>query len=183
MEALGPFHNRPAEWALYQPLHGSSMLELGGKINTPHTYKKFFEGRGFRHVSVDWNGQHGALRLDLRKPLELGTFDMVSNIGTSEHVDGQELCWKNILEAMHVGSVLVSTTPCPGDWTWHGEHYPDDRFFLQLAEYNGLTIERLYVSGVEPRRMWFVRAVRVVDVSFKMPDVPIFRNRRESSRP
>ena len=175
---LGPFHNRPAEWELYQPVQGASMLELGCKINAPHTYKAFFEKLGFRHISVDWNGQHGSLIKDLRKPLGLGTFDMVSNIGTSEHVDEQEPCWRNILEAMHVGSVLVSTTPMPGDWTWHGFHYPDDSFYLQLSEMNGLECERLYVSGVAPRRMWFFRATRVEDLPFQMPIVPIFRNRR-----
>lgn len=174
---LGPFHNRPAEWELYQPLVGSSMLELGGKINAPHTYKAFFEARGYRHVSVDWNGQYGALKMDLREPLNLGTFDMVSNIGTTEHVGGQEGVWRNICEAMRVGSVLVSTTPMEGNWCWHGEHYPTEGFFHDLANLNGLAIERLYVSGVEPRKMIFARMVRVVDMPFAMPDGGIYRNK------
>ena len=78
------------------------MLELGNKRNTPrHIYKAFFEARGFRHVSVDINGSDGALRKDLTEPLGLGTFDMVSNIGTTEHVSegdyaGQVACWRNI---------------------------------------------------------------------------------------
>ena len=174
---LGPFHNRPAEWDLYTPLVGLSMLELGGKINAPHTYKAFFESQGFRHVSVDRNGQHGALKLDLRKPLRLGTFEMVTNIGTSEHVDQQEPCWRNMLEAMHVGSVLVCTTPMPGDWAWHGLWYPDAVFYNELAELNGLQVERLYVSGEAPRRMWFFRAHRVEDLPFVMPAVRMFRNK------
>ena len=178
METLGPFHNRPAELELYQPLIGDSMLELGGKINAPYTYKAFFEKCGFRHVSVDWNGQHGALSLDLRKPLGLGTFDMVSNIGTSEHVDQQEPCWRNILEAMHIGSVLVSTTPKPGQWKWHGIHYPERDFFVNLASLNGLQIERLYENGTDPRRMLFFRAVKVEDVPFQMPEGNMFLNRR-----
>lgn len=178
---LGPFHNRPAEWELYQPLVGTSMLELGNKKNGSLTYKRYFESLGYRHVSVDWNGLDGALKLDLRKPINLGTFDMVTNIGTSEHVDDQEGVWRNICEAMHVGSVLLSTTPYPGDWTWHGEHYPTEDFYHALAEKNGLEIERMYVSGEPPRRMWFARMVRREVVPFAMPDVRlIYRNRRRA---
>lgn len=173
-----PFENRPAEWELYQPIVGTSMLELGNKRNGSATYKAFFIARGYRHVSVDLNGQDGALPLDLTKPLNLGTFDFVSNIGTTEHVAEQEPVWRNILEAMHVGSVLVSTTPKPGDWTWHGEWYPHGEFFHSLAELNGLHIERLYESGVDPRRMWFVRMVRVAQVPFLMPAGNIFYNSR-----
>lgn len=173
---LSPFHNRQAEWELYQPLVGDSMLELGGKINAPHTYKAFFEALGFRHISVDWNGEHGAKRMDLRKPLDLGTFDMVTNIGTTEHVNGQSEVWRNVLEAMHVGSVLLSTTPMPGDWTWHGFWYPDDTWYRHLCIENGLEIERLYLTGEAPRRMWFLRARRVDAVPFSMPARPMHYN-------
>ena len=40
---MNPFHNRPDEAELYDPLVGERMLELGGKINAPYTYKAFFE--------------------------------------------------------------------------------------------------------------------------------------------
>jgi hypothetical protein len=176
--ALNPFHNRPAEFELYLPLHGSTMLELGNKRNGPAIYKAYFQSLGFEHTSVDWNGEDGALKLDLQKPLGLGTFDMVSNIGTTEHVSDQEPVWRNILEAMHVGSTLVSTTPKKGNWQWHGEWYPTQEFYRQLAALNGLEIERLYVSGTPPREMWFCRARRVEDRLFVMPDQKlIYRNR------
>lgn len=171
VEAVNPFHNRPHEWQLFTPLVGSSMLELGNKKNGAATYKRFFTSQGFRHVSVDWNGQDGAIKLDLSEPLNLGTFDMVSNIGTSEHVgEGQEQCWRNILEAMHVGSVLVSTTPAPGNWQWHGWWYPTDEFYRQLADLNGLSLDRLEKVHEAPRQMWFARLTRVEDKPFVMPD-------------
>lgn len=178
MAVLNPFHDRPAEWELYSPLAGKSMLELGNKKNGPATYKRYFESLGYRHVSVDWNGEDGALKRDLRKPLGLGVFDMVTNIGTTEHVAGQEAVWRNVIEAMRVGSVLVSTTPMPGQWSWHGEWYPTDEFYRELATLNGLEIERLYVSGVEPRKMWFCRAVLRQAGTFRMPDAKlIYKNR------
>jgi hypothetical protein len=65
---------RPDEWNYYVPLVGDSMLELGDKINPAwsgehKTYKSHFESLGFRHVSIDWNGNNGAIARDLRKPL------------------------------------------------------------------------------------------------------------------
>lgn len=175
MTDLGPFHNRPAEWELYQPLVGQSMLELGNKINRERSYKHFFSYRGFRHVSVDWNGLNGALKLDLQFPLNLGTFDMVTNIGTTEHVQDQAGVWRNICEAMHVGSVLLSATPEPGQWSGHGLHYPTDEFYRQLCALNGLTLHRLYSAHEPPQRMWFARMVRSEDKPFTMPDESLIR--------
>ena len=172
-----PFHNRPEELGLYLPLVGSSMLELGNKKNREHIYKAFFESHGFRHVSVDMNGLDGALNMDLRKPLNLGTFDMVANIGTTEHVSDQAGVWRNICEAMHIGSVLVSVTPLPGDWPWHGEWYPTDGFYSDLARLNGLDVERLYVAGEAPRKLNLARMKRVSECPFEMPEGGLYKNR------
>jgi hypothetical protein len=170
VEALNPFHNRQGEWELYSPLIGKTMLELGNKRNGDAIYKKYFESLGFSHISVDYNGEDGALKLDLRQPLNLGTFDMVSNIGTTEHVEtDQHLVWENILKCMHVGSVLVSTTPKPGQWVWHGDWYPSAEFYQQLADLNGLKVERLYDNGVDPRVMVFARLVKTEEKPFVMP--------------
>ena len=190
MTDLGPFHNRPEEWALYQPLVGNTMLELGNKRNGKFVYKTFFKSLGFQHTSVDINGSDGALPKDLTKPLQLGTFDMVSNIGTTEHVSegdfaGQVACWRNICEALHVGSILVSTTPKPGAWRHHGVWYPHPEFFEELARLNGLEVERLYVDDTAmyrgvyaDREMVFARLRRVEAVSFVMPEGGMYRNKR-----
>lgn len=182
MENLGPFHNRPDEWSLFQPLVGNSILELGGKINAPFTYKAFFQSLGYRHVSIDWNGQHGALALDLRHPLSLGTFSLITNIGTSEHVDQQEPVWKNLIDACHVGSVLICTTPKPGQWLWHGFYHPHAEFYRELAALNGFDIERLYESGQPPRIMNFCRMVRVEARPFAMPDARHMHFNSEATR-
>lgn len=185
--------HRSWEWELFDPLVGSTMLELGNKKKSAgdvtFTYKSVFKSLGFTHVSVDINGLDGALPKDLTKPLELGTFDMVSNIGTTEHVSekdwgGQVACWQNILGAMHVGSVLVSITPKPGCWPNHGTWYPHECFFSELAQLNGLELERCYDSdkrrhGCTPHlRLVFARLRRVADVPFRMPTVGMHRNHR-----
>ena len=180
MSDLGLFATRTWEWSILDPLVGSSMLELGNKVKAGFVFKKFFEGRGFHHVSVDTNGLDGALPLDLRKPLNLGTFDMVTNFGTSEHVsedayEGQVQCWRNIVEAMHVGSVLVCVTPMPGTNPRHGVWYPHKEFYRNLAGLNGLEVERLYDSVAQPNgapkdhQCNFARLVRREVVPFQMP--------------
>jgi hypothetical protein len=190
-EDIGAFAQRGWEWELYCPLVGSSMLELGNKKKGDFVYKAFFESRGFRHVSIDWNGQDGALKKDLRKPLKLGTFDMVTNLGTTEHVSegdwrGQVECWRNIMEAMHVGSVLISITPKVGSWPRHGTWYPMHQFFTELARLNGCEIERLYDSDTRWKpapdgfKYVFARLIRRELMPFIMPDErTVYRNQRQ----
>jgi hypothetical protein len=190
-EDIGAFAQRGWEWELYCPLVGSSMLELGNKKKGDFVYKAFFQSRGFRHVSIDWNGQDGALKKDLRKPLKLGTFDMVTNIGTSEHVsekdyNGQVGCWRNLMEAMHVGSVLISITPKPGSWPRHGVWYPTEEFFHELARLNGCGVERVYSSDTRWKpapdgyKYNFARLVRRELAPFVMPDQRLmYRNERQ----
>lgn len=137
-----------------------SMLELGNKRGTEHEpYKPYFEERGWRHVSVDLNGEDGALALDLRKPLKLGTFDVVTNFGTSEHVDDQEPVWRNIVEA--ADQAIAAVTPHPGDWPGHGLFYPWPGFYAELANDNGFVVEKMAVDGPPGRRMTFARLVRI----------------------
>ena len=126
-----------ASLAWIEPLDGvATMLELGDKCAKGQPpYKDWFESIGIRHTSVDWNGLHGALPLDLRQPLNLGRFDMVTNIGTTEHVSEQEPCWRNIAEA--TGKWFVSMTPCPGYWPRHGFWYPAPDFYRSFADLNG----------------------------------------------
>jgi hypothetical protein len=146
------------------------MLELGNKNGTGgkgDSYKRHFEALGIRHVSVDWNGEDGALAMDLRQPLDLGTFDMVTNIGTSEHVDVQTPAWRNMVEA--ADQVLVCITPAPFNWPGHGLFYPHLAFYDQLAARNGFAIEKLTEEGPEGRRFVHFRGRRIARPAFAMP--------------
>jgi hypothetical protein len=147
-----------------------SMLELGNKRGTEHEpYKPFFEARGIRHVSVDWNGQDGALPLDLCAPLALGTFDVVTNFGTSEHVADQRACWQNVVYAADL--VIASVTPHPGDWPGHGFFYPAPGFYESLARDNGFDVQLLDVIGKPGRRLIRARLRRVDRLGpFVMPE-------------
>ena len=106
------FEKHPDLLKAYLPLVGKSMLELGNKVDEGMVYKDVFTALGFYHVSVDLNAQNGAMPMDLREPIHFGTFDMVTNIGTSEHVvDKQDVVWKNIVKSTKVGGVTICCLP------------------------------------------------------------------------
>jgi len=180
---------RPDEWAYYLPLEGTSMFEFGGKQNPDLvkgreiTYKSYFQALGYRHVSVDWDGRFGALVRDLRRPQwpEFGQFDMVCDIGTAEHVDGQKGFWENVHNLTKVGGLYVGQHPAPGgkNWYWHGTHYPTAEFYRQFATLNGWQIERIGYGRKPPRVNLYARMRRVKELPFTMPDESlIYWNRR-----
>jgi hypothetical protein len=153
------------------PLTGiTSCLELGNKREgAKPPYKSYFEARGIRHVSVDLNGRDGALPLDLRDPLNLGTFDLVTNYGTTEHVSEQEPVWRNIADACDV--LFVSVTPSAGEYRGHGMWQPTIGFYVAFAELNGFKIERIAQRERSAGRTnTHVRMRRHKRVPFVMPD-------------
>jgi len=165
---------RPDEYIYYLPLEGDSMFECGGKVNQGVTYKSWFESLGYRHVSVDFDPRWADHILDLRKPLwdEFGQFDMVCDIGTAEHVDGQRGFWENIHNLTKVGGLYVGQHPAPNSesWWWHGSHYPTEEFYESFAELNGWRIERMGRGLKVPNENLYVRMRRIEDKAFTMPD-------------
>ena len=137
-------------------LAGKRMLELGDQIIgksepiSESTGKEYFENRGVFHTSFDLNGKHGALRVDLSKPIRnsewLGTFDIVTNAGTSEHVEpfrSQYECFMNIQNCLRQGGIAVHLVPDiveleqRGRWKNHCNYYYSHEFFALLTELNG----------------------------------------------
>ena len=167
---------RPDEYAYYLPLVGSTMFELGGKVNPQcdwTTYKAWFESLDYRHISVDWDGQYGAIKRDLRSPLweEFGQFDMVCNIGCSEHVSDQRAVWENVHMLTKVGGVYVGQCPYYDgkSWWWHGEWYPTEAFYESFADLNGRKIERMATDLPEKNKNLYVRMKKIKDLPFRMP--------------
>ncbi len=178
---------RPDEYAYYLPLVGDSMFELGGKVNGKlGTYKAWFESLGFRHVSVDWNGENGALVRDLRTPLweEFGQFSMISNVGCSEHVSDQRGCWENIHELAKVGGVYVGQCPYYDgkSWWWHGDYYPTEKFYTEFAQLNGWVIERMGTDLPEPHKNLYVRMRKRANYAFTMPDESLIVSNKKRSK-
>jgi len=112
---------------------GPRIAELGNQIvrfpSGALPAKEIFEAFGaVQHVSFDINGKDGALPHDLSEPLPevfFNRFDIVTNFGTSEHVEASQYwCWRNIHELCKLGGLMLHAIPCIGHWPNHGHwHY------------------------------------------------------------
>ena len=96
------------------------MLELGDQCTNDmaipeKTGKHYFENRGFKHISVDLNN---AIVRDLTKPEQFkdfhGEWDIITNAGTTEHVEpfeSQYDCFNIIHDCMKVGGIAIHLNP------------------------------------------------------------------------
>lgn len=125
-------------------MEGLEMCELGDQeIFLGGFAKAFFEGRGVRHTSLDIHGLNKTRLVDLRLPIHgdlIGKFDVVTDFGTSEHVDGQYQCFKNIHDLTKVGGLMVRTLPLVGHWPLHCNFYYTMGTFQVLASICGYEI-------------------------------------------
>lgn len=139
-------------------LAGRRMLELGDQVvkadGIPETTgKEYYENRGVDHVSFDLNGRHGALAVDLARPIAdpqwHDAFDIVTNSGTTEHVEpfeAQHTCFMNIHDCLKTGGISVHLVPDldeleqRGRWKNHCNNYYTHGFFETLAALNGYTL-------------------------------------------
>lgn len=165
----------PHELDLLGDVPIGSMCELGAKKFGQ--YKLWFQSQGWRHVSIDLNGLGGALKLDLQQPLDVpalgGPFDVVTNYGTTEHVEEQEPCWCNVNALVKVGGLLVSCTPL--DWPRHGRWYPREEWYREFADLNGYEIIDLwYLTDRTQRHTICMRMKKVGDKPYQFPATPIF---------
>lgn len=164
----------PHEQELLEDIPVGSMCELGAK--GLGTYKTYFESCGWRHVSIDLNGEGGAVKRDLQELIALddinGPFDVVTNFGTTEHVDDQHPCWNNVHAFVRLGGFLISCTPL--DWPKHGRWYPTEAWYRQFCELNGYIIEDLwFVTDVLGQKTLCLRARKVEPFDFTFPFVPM----------
>jgi hypothetical protein len=126
------------------------MLELGDQVTRDtripeKTGKAYFENRGFTHTSVDLNGRHGAVVRDLRKPDQFADWhlkwDVITNSGTTEHVEPRESQFEAfgvIHDCTRVGGINVHLIPdvtqIDGRWRYHCTNYYSKTFFEMLVE-------------------------------------------------
>ena len=134
---------------------GTTVLELGNKKNSTGLYRDFYLEQGLGYVCLDWNGEDGAVPLDMRYSVEPddiengmeGGFQIVTNFGFSEHVDDQLACWRNIHGFVGVGGYLSICMPLMPDWIGHGLWMPDVAWYQAFAKLNGYE----FVGGL---RVW-----------------------------
>lgn len=153
--------------------HGR-MCELGnqlmrGSTGKPcRTGKEYFAPR-FDHVSIDLNGEDGALPLDLARPIVeadlLGSFDVVTNVGTSEHVYDQYQCFANIHRLAKMGGLIIHISPTGSSWPNHERTYTE-AFFARLmahGRYRLLALDGNMTKGFLRRTLVAVAALKTTD--------------------
>jgi hypothetical protein len=133
------------------------MLELGCQEIRSGTFPKshparqhkiakdYFESLGIKHVSIDQNGLHGSLNLDLSLPIDgelHSRFDVVTNFGTIEHVDqkgmdGQWQAFKTMHDCTKAPGVMLHTLTQKGHGRWHCVFKYESWFPERLAKANG----------------------------------------------
>lgn len=128
------------------------LLELGNQyikgIDCPakEQYSKLIKS----HTSIDLNGQDGALKIDLCQALPknfVGRFDVVTNYGTSEHVDSQYMVFKNIHDACKKGGIMIHMLSLKGYWKFHSRFLYFPVFAVKLARENNYKI--MYFETLE----------------------------------
>ena len=122
--------------------------------------KPYYEKNGKFYTSIDINCKGGSLPLDLNKDINIGKFDVVTNIGTLEHVDNFYMGFKNMHNLCEIGGLMIHVSPKIGHWPNHGLNYIDCEFFerlnklcgyellinfSQLTAIGGLDSEQVYV--------------------------------------
>jgi len=133
---------------------GLRMIELGDQVCVgmqSATGKEYFTKCGFEHVSIDLNGNHGALALDLTQP-ELfsefyGYFDVLTNSGTSEHVLDQAAVFEICDKVLKPGGLAIHIVPDVSaretTWKGHSPHYYDASIFEAMSQFTIQKIELL----------------------------------------
>lgn len=124
---------------------GLRICELGNqrmRFGRHKTGKEYISNLGASHTSIDRNGKDGSVVLDLATPIKLwhGSFDIVTNYGTSEHVQNQKACFDNIHNFCKDGGAMIHSVPLKGTYKKHSKYHYDTDFFVKLAKERGYTI-------------------------------------------
>jgi hypothetical protein len=161
------FINRNITSCYGQAISGLKMLELGDQVIkkksgiSESTGKEYFTNRGFFHISVDLNGQRGALVKDLTNHEDFLEwpmyFDIVTNSGTTEHVEpfeSQYDCFEIIHNCTKIGGLMIHIVPDilsleAGQFVNHCNYYYSEKFFNELAVNSNYSIlENIFMDNL-----------------------------------
>ncbi len=120
------------------------------KDPTPHM-RAFFEALGFsKYQSIDIGNYGDNLVMDLNEDITKAynfaeTYDLVTNIGVSEHLINQASFFKNMHAVTKKGGYMLHIVPSLGFHN-HGFFNYQPRFFQDLAAANGYRLIELFLA-------------------------------------
>lgn len=124
---------------------GSQELAYGVRVPAVKLYKEMGCGR---YEAIDGNSA-GTIVHDLNLPLhDIGTFDLVTDFGTGEHIFNQLQVWRTVHTLTKVGGHIAVIRPEQG-YPGHCFYRTDECVFRDVAAANGyetLRLERIEAS-------------------------------------
>lgn len=138
---LAAFAARIAKGSGYDPVKGGLNESFVGELleRCGIGYLSFDIAEGYRTEVLDLNRE----RLPKHRS---GAFDVVLNIGTTEHVLNQYNSFEVIHDAARVGGYMVHQLPVAG-FTDHGYFLYTGRMFFDLAGFNKYEVVDLWYDG------------------------------------
>jgi SAM-dependent methyltransferase len=116
---------------------------LDAHLGRPMHVRDVYLAAGFDYVSIDVNEKGGAQFVDLNywpnEARALGTFDVVTNFGTTEHVANQASAFATVHHLLSPGGVAVHEVPIVHCLN-HALVNLTPRFLLGLAALNDYTV-------------------------------------------
>lgn len=88
-------------------------------------------------TSFDMNGENDSETVNLSHPIDtkyLKQYDVVTNFGTTEHVQNQYMCWKNIFDMTKLGGIIINEIPKKNHWPGHCKYYFDETTFESMKK-------------------------------------------------
>lgn len=117
---------------------GLNWCELGDQTDNNYNPEKLvLEAKGVTHTSLDLNGRHGSLPVNLDNPIPdnmRNSFNVVTDYGTLEHVNNQFQAFKNVHDMCKEEGIMIHILPLTGCWPDHGRYYYSLDFFKKLIE-------------------------------------------------
>jgi hypothetical protein len=153
-----------------------------GKISNEY-YPKHYK---IEMVSLDINGLNGAWKVDLSKPVkhdELQGADIVTDLGTTEHIKNLYGAFKNAFNMCKVGGLMMHANPETGSFANHGFHWFGPEFWKAYRKAANLDIIEMGRHQAYPPRSdndgWEVFCVLKKKKDSKFPTKAVFEQIRK----
>ncbi|GEM_PF-603729 len=147
---------------------GLELCELGNQrlAFKKMTGKQYYTSLGVKHTSIDLNNKDGALPLNLDLPLPssfLNKFKVVTDYGTSEHVNNQHSVFKNVHDICKDKGIMIHVLPSINSPQGRSErYYYSKEFMRELARKCKYEILNLETYKEAPESQNSSEAIRAV---------------------
>lgn len=163
---------------LFPNLSKINMLELGNQMILKENSlkvkaivaKAFFQEKGIHHTSFDINEKDGAIKINLSKPIKesyFNKFDIVTNFGTTEHIENQNQVFQNIHNCCKVGGYIIHSLPEDGFWKGHSPYHYNSEFPLYISKDNNYKLFHLSFDARRKERLINFILQKIDNTKFK----------------